>query len=424
VACVLDGGEPVIEAAMLSTNTTSTTPNTFPKLAAASIAANFADQMMLALLPLVLVAAGASAQTISTVVAAHAAAWLIVSMPVGAYADAMSRRTIMTLGAGSILVGAGAGAAALSAQFSPPWLLALCAFAIASGVVMLILSVFALVPRSVETAKLASSNALLEFGRAVACIAAPIIAAALVTRQLGGMGFALAFGGGIVALMAARLLPREIAPASGGVSLLQSIREGAAFVLGEPILRAIAFCAIAWNSAFFALTAIFAPYAKSELGMSIADIGNAWSVYGVGLLLGSLAAAPMIQHLPTRVMFMFGPVASCVSVVIMLAGAGRDIWWPVAVGFFGLGFGPMTWLVLQTSVRQIVTPNALLGRVGATITTTIYGVRPIGALMAGWVASIYGAPAALWLSAGLFFVSCLMLMLSPAARLKSMPKAA
>ena len=98
--------------------------------------------------------------------------------------------------------------------------------------------------------------------------------------------------------------------------------------------------------------------------------------------------------------------------------------WPVAVGFFCLGFGPMTWLVLQTSVRQIVTPNALLGRVGATITTTIYGVRPIGALLAGMVAQFYGARAALWLSVALFFISCAAMLLSPAARLKAMPRAA
>ena len=400
------------------------TPHNFPKLATASIAANFADQMMLALLPLVLVAAGASARTVSTVVAAHAAAWLVISLPVGAYADAISRRTIMTGGALAILTGSGLGGAGLWLGQSAPWLLAVSAFAIASGVVMLILSVFALVPKSIAGPKLASANALLEFGRAAACIAAPLIAARLVTWDLAAAGFALAFGGGVVALAAARALAVETTAVGAGVSILNSIREGAAFVVQEPLLRAIALCAVAWNSAFFALTAVFAPYAASELGMSIEAIGNAWSVYGIGLLLGSLAAAPMIARLPTGFMFLFGPATSCLAVLIMVAGAQRGITWPVAVGFFCLGFGPMTWLVLQTSVRQIVTPNALLGRVGATITTTIYGVRPIGALLAGAVASSFGAHAALWLSVALFFVSCIALMLSPAARLHEMPRSA
>ncbi len=398
-------------------------PRTFSSLATASIAANFSDQMILALLPLVLVAAGASPQTVSVVVAAHAAAWLLISLPVGAYADAMSRRTIMTFGASAIMVGGALGAVSLAQGFAPPWLLACTAFIIAAGVVMLILSVFALVPKAVPREKLPASNALLEFGRALACIAAPYLAATCVSHDASAFGFLLAILGGLAALIAARRLPIET-PSGTSVSLLDSIRDGAAFVIREPILRAIAICAIAWNSAFFALTAVFAPYAANELGLSIEEIGRAWSIYGIGLLVGSLAAAPMIARLPTSFMFIFGPVTSCVAVALLVAGATRAMTWPAGVALFCLGFGPMTWLVLQTSVRQIVTPPELLGRVGATITTTIYGVRPLGALLAGAVASAYGVRAALWLSVALFCISCVALLLSPAARLREMPKPA
>jgi predicted MFS family arabinose efflux permease len=399
------------------------TTRTFPSLATASIAANFSDQMMLALMPLVLVAAGASAQTVSTVVAAHAAAWLVVSLPVGAYADAMSRRTIMTVGAMAILAGGTLGAAALAQGYSPPWLLACTAFIIAVGVVMLILSVFALVPKAVPRERLPASNAILEFGRALACIVAPYLAAYCVARGASAVSFGFAILGGLAALFAARQLPVEAAMTTS-VSVLESIRDGAAFVVRQPLLRAIAICAIAWNSAFFALTAVFAPYAVAELGMSIEDIGRAWSIYGIGLLLGSLAAAPMIARLPTSFMFIFGPVTSCAAVAILVAGATQAVTWPVGVALFCLGFGPMTWLVLQTSVRQIVTPPELLGRVGATITTAIYGVRPLGALLAGAVASSFGVRAALWLSVVLFVISCVALVLSPAARLREMPKTA
>jgi hypothetical protein len=84
----------------------------------------------------------------------------------------------------------------------------------------------------------------------------------------------------------------------------------------------------------------------------------------------------------------------------------------------------MTWLVLQTSVRQIVTPTHLLGRVGAVITTAIYGVRPLGALAAGGVASLSGLDAAMALAAALFIVSLAVIAVSPAARLQRMPAAA
>ena len=59
--------------------------------------------------------------------------------------------------------------------------------------------------------------------------------------------------------------------------------------------------------------------------------------------------------------------------------------------FFLLGFGPSMWLTTQNSVRQLVTPAAMLGRVNAVIQTAIYGVRPLGALLGGAVAGA-GSP--------------------------------
>ena len=396
----------------------------FPKLAAATIAAHVADQMMLALLPLILVAAGYGATTISTVVAAHAAAWLLVSLPVGALADRLSRRTIMMAGGATMLFGSALGGGASAYSLATPWVLGVAAFCIASGVVMLVLAVFALLPRLVDRTRISSANAALEFGRAVTCIAAPLLAAQLVAQRAGTLGFAIAFAGGLVALVASRLLPKEPTAPAATLSIVQSIREGAAFVAGEPLLRAIALCAMAWNSAFFALTAVFAAYAKEELGMSIEATGMAWSVYGAGLLLGSLTAPAMIARLPTGAMFVFGPLSSGLGVAAMVAFAGRGTSWPVLLGFFCLGFGPMTWLVLQTSARQLVTPNALLGRVGATISTAIYGVRPIGALMAGLIAGQFGLQAAMILAAALFMLSAIAMLFSRAARLRELPKPA
>lgn len=395
----------------------------FAKLTAASTAANFADQMLLALLPLLLVAAGTEASTVGTVVAAHAAAWLVISLPVGAYADAISRRTIMIAGALAIITGSLAGGIAVGLSFPPAWLLALVAFITASGVVMIILAVFALMPKWIPAQNIASANAVNEFGRAAGSIAAPLLAAALTTRSWGTIGFALAFAGGVIALIAALAIRPEERPNNSSIALATAIRDGAAFVINEPILRAIALCAIAWNGAFFALTAIFAPYASAYLGMTVGDIGNIWSAYGFGLLLGSLAASPMIRHLPTGLMFIFGPAVSCCAVTTLLVAGQLRNSASASIAFFLLGFGPMTWGVLQTSVRQLLTPNVMLGRVGATMSMAIYGVRPLGAIAASGLAAVYGAEQALWLSAALFLISCVALVLSPAARLRAMPAA-
>jgi hypothetical protein len=82
----------------------------------------------------------------------------------------------------------------------------------------------------------------------------------------------------------------------------------------------------------------------------------------------------------------------------------------------------MLWLICQITVRQLVTPAPLMGRVNATMQTAIYGVRPLGALAGGFVAAQAGLPAALLLIAAAFALSTLMIMLSPLIRLRALPE--
>jgi hypothetical protein len=95
-----------------------------------------------------------------------------------------------------------------------------------------------------------------------------------------------------------------------------------------------------------------------------------------------------------------------------------------AAGHFLVGFGPMLWLICQITVRQLVTPAPLMGRVNATLQTAIYGVRPLGALAGGLVAANAGLHAALLLVAAAFALSALVIVLSPLARLRALPEPA
>jgi MFS family permease len=359
--------------------------NRFPTLATAATAAHVADQFVLASLPLILTAAGASAGLVSAVVAAQAAAWLIVSLPAGVLADRLSRRTIMIAGALLILAGAGLGIVATSGVAPNAVLMACAGFLCSAGVVLQVLSVFALLPHLAAGHGIARSNATLEFCRATAALTAPFVAGILVSRGQGVLAFGVALAAGTVSMLAVIGLPKETPNVSNGLSMMQSITDGARFVWQQPILRAIGLCAIAWNSAFFAMTAVLAPYVKL--------------IYGT----------------------VFGPISSLVGVLALALLAPRIGAPGLYIGLFTLGFGPMLWLVLQTSVRQILTPKDMLGRVAATLTTAIYGVRPIGALAAGAVATGYGTPAAIWLAAGLFAISVLAILRSPAPGLTEMP---
>ena len=77
------------------------------------------------------------------------------------------------------------------------------------------------------------------------------------------------------------------------------------------------------------------------------------------------------------------------------------------------------WLIAQNSVRQLVTPPALLGRVNAVIQTAIYGVRPLGALIGGAVAGVAGPEAGLGFVALVFAASFAVALFSGLRRVVS-----
>jgi predicted MFS family arabinose efflux permease len=192
--------------------------------------------------------------------------------------------------------------------------------------------------------------------------------------------------------------------------------------MAQPILRAIAFCAFAWNCAFVALNAYFPTWAKSTLGWTIGEAGLAVGGYGAGGLIGAYLAPRIIKRFGPAFVFVLGPLGSTLGA--LTAVTLSPFYGPKAgfLGFMILGSTAMMWLVLQTTVRQLITPPQLLGRVAATLTTAIYGIRPLGAQLAGLVAALASPYAALWLAVVLFAVSAVAIMLSAATSLKVMPE--
>ena len=88
---------------------------------------------------------------------------------------------------------------------------------------------------------------------------------------------------------------------------------------------------------------------------------------------------------------------SVIAAGLFLAALSGNGFAYATAGHFLVGFGPMLWLICQITVRQLVTPAPLMGRVNATVQTAIYGVRPLGALAGGIVAAhagLHGRPAA------------------------------
>ncbi len=393
-----------------------------PALLIAGILAQFADKLALDTITLTATASGATPRLVGLLVAAQSCAWLLVSLPAGVYADRIAPRSLILLG-GALLIGGSLTGAVLLAFGQIGFLLALSTFVAAAGPVVIALSIFVLMPRLAPVALLPRANGRLELGRASFTILSPLIAGWAVARGSSAAGLVVcALAGGLV-LLAALRLPADRPPPAPRQRLHRAIAEGARFVTAHPYLRPIALCAIAWNCAFFAFLGIMAPYAARVLGLSPETIGLASSSYGAGLVLGALTGPALIARWPTGLLLVFGP-ASSLSGALILALAPAALGWPaLATAFFLFGFGPILWFIVQTSLRQAVTPQALLGRVSATLTTAMYGMRPVGALAGGLAADGFGLELAIWLPVLLFALSTLAILASTMPGLQTLPDA-
>ena len=401
--------------------TEPTSPSPFARLIATAGLVQAADQIALAALPVTAVLVlGAGPGLVGALVAAQTAAWLLVSLPAGVIVDRLPRRTVLLTALALAFVGALAALAAAALELVP--LLGAAAFLSAAGTVTFVLVQIGLVPEIVPTSGLPKANARIELMRAMASTAAPFVVGFLATRLSPLAGYPLAALLALAALLCAATLRFEARPAPAArPPVLTAIAEGARFVAADPLLRAIGLCAIFWNFAFIALLAVFVPFALTRLGTDAAGAGLAQGINGLGMIAGAAAAPFIFARVQPRAVLLFGPLSSALGAVLMALSPSFGGLAMAALAFGLIGFGPMLWLVMQTSVRQIVTPPALMGRVTATIQVAIYGVRPLGALAGGGVAEIFGLEAALGLVAGAFALSALVSLASPLARLATMP---
>ncbi|WP_454677130.1 MFS transporter [Achromobacter marplatensis] len=400
-------------------------PSAFRRLAASNLAAQFSEQMALAAAPLVAVLAlGATAAQTGYLQTAQTLPFLLLSLPAGVLADRMSRRALMTAAecvrAASLL---GLLALLWMGGLGLGWLAAL-GFLGAVGTVAYNVAAPALVPRLVPASDLASANRWLELARSSAFSAGPAAGGALV----GWMGAPVAYViATTLSLLAAALLAGLPADAPKPVTrrrLLAELREGAAFVGTHPLLRPVLTTAVFFNTAWFVLQAVYVVYAIERLGLTAAGVGITLGVYGGGMLAGALAAPWLARRLSFGAMIASGPLSALAASAILLSTLvlPSGIW--AAVGFFLFGAGPILWTITTTTLRQAVTPNALLGRVSAVILTATFGARPLGALIGATLAARVGLDACLWVSTAGFLVQFLVLFASPVRRLRSQPEAA
>ena len=174
------------------------------------------------------------------------------------------------------------------------------------------------------------------------------------------------------------------------------------------------------------LFALYMIFTIDTVGLSPGIVGLLIGLGGVGGLLGALFA----RRLP--IWLGLGPA------MIVLVGLGQAAWLLIAVAS-----GP-DWLVIgllaahqlvgdallvaytihAVSLRQTVLPMSVLGRANATLHALTSLLLPLGALVAGALASLIGVRETIWLAFLGGLLAPFILAASPVRSLEAMPEAA
>ncbi|MER7672539.1 MFS transporter [Kitasatospora sp. NPDC096128] len=403
----------------------------FVRFWAGQSVSQFGDRISELALPLIAVAAlNASAGQVAWLTAL---AWApnLLAVVLGAWVDQhVGRRRLMII---SDLVRAGVLLTLPAAHlFGSVTFLQLYAVALLTGAAAVLFNTayppfFAhLVPRS----SYVDANSKLSASRSASFVVGPAVGGALVqllTAPVAVIADALSF-------LASALLLRPIRveePAAGtdgpaGPPLLGRVREGLAFVVRHPVLAAGLGCATTLNFFTFAAgTNLIVLFAVRDLGLSAGIVGLAFGIGSTGALVGAVIAPKVSRRIGVGRSIAVGAVLFPAPIALVAAASGPG-WAGAAVlgaAEFLSGVGVMLFDVNLNSLQAAVIPDGMRSRVAGTYGTVNYGMRPIGALVGGGLATVIGLRATLITAAVGGALSLLWLLPSPVLRIRSLASA-
>ncbi|MCL6521400.1 MAG: MFS transporter [Firmicutes bacterium] len=344
--------------------------------------------------------------------------WLLFALPAGAWLDRSRRRPAMVAAdAGRALVLALIPAGALAGRLSVEWLAGV-GFLAGTLTVLFEVGYQAYVPALVERPHLVEANSKLEVSRSLARVAGPSLAGALV--HLWGAALAVladAASFALSALALAGIRRPEPAPERGSEEppLGAQVAEGLRLVAREPRLRALAATTGTGNFFGSMAEALIILYLTRELHFDAVAVGLIFSEQSAGALLGALAAAPLGRRLGLgRTLVLSAAAIGFGQLGLPLAAGPRAarVAMVVAGGLLTACAIPV-YNVHALSLRQAITPDALLGRMNATLRFIVWGLMPLGSLLGGLLGRLLGLRATLLLAAAGAGASALWLVFSP-----------
>lgn len=170
---------------------------------------------------------------------------------------------------------------------------------------------------------------------------------------------------------------------------LNSLKEGVKFVVSTPILYST--MVLDFLATFFGTANILMPlFAKDVLHVGPAGLGLLYSAPAIGGVAAGLILSSL-GNVKNQGKIILGSVLLYGAATI---GFGMSKFLPLSIFFLVLaGLGDMTSSIVRNTVRQMITPDHLRGRMVSIMRLFFQGGPQLGEIEAGFLAKAIGGPA-------------------------------
>jgi len=368
----------------------------------------------------------ASAFVVTLITAAAWLPWLLVGLPAGAWVDRLPRRPVMVVSdAVSLVVVASVPLAAWAGALTTAHLLG-AAFAVGTTTVLFQTAWAGYLPAVLDERQLVPANALLSGSEAAARVAGPGLAG-LLAGALGAVsGYAvqaLTFAVSATCLALVRT-PEHRAARAPGRDLRREVAEGVRFVAGDRVLLNLAAHGSLSNLFLTGYQALLVVFLVRQVGLAEGAVGLLLTLTALGGVLGALLVQPLVRRLgDARTLVLCKALAGPFALAVPLAEQGWRLAL-LAVASTLVVLGITAGNVVSGSFRQRYVPGELLGRVTTSIQTVNLAGIPLGAVLAGALATAIGTRPALWLLTAAYASTGLVLLLGPLRGRRDLPRRA
>jgi predicted MFS family arabinose efflux permease len=152
------------------------------------------------------------------------------------------------------------------------------------------------------------------------------------------------------------------------------------------------------------ITGLMPVFAKDELGVGPTGLGILLTALGAGGLVGPVLLASLGNMGRKGLLLLGAGLLSSLALMAFSRTPSLGVALPVLAV---VGAAQMFFYTINNAVLLVITPDALRGRV-TSLYSVDHGLVPLGSLIAGSLAALYGSPLAMLVGGAVG--SCLMLL--------------